>query len=44
MVGRIGAGYTDATALLAAAGLIDVLLIGTGAEIAHIPNDLRAVA
>ncbi|MCV2877161.1 Mth938-like domain-containing protein [Rhodobacteraceae bacterium XHP0102] len=34
-------GYVDAAPLLAAAGLIDVLLIGTGAEIAHIPNDLR---
>ncbi len=34
-------GYTDDAALLALAGTVDVLFIGTGAEIAHIPADLR---
>ena len=35
-------GYDDATTLLALAGSIDVLFVGTGSEIAHIPSDLRA--
>ncbi|PWR03156.1 hypothetical protein DKT77_08045 [Meridianimarinicoccus roseus] len=35
-------GYGDAAPLLALAGSVDVLLVGTGAEIAHIPADLRA--
>jgi len=35
------AGYEDRGPLLAAIGKIDVLLIGTGPEIAHIPSDLR---
>ena len=35
-------GYEDTAPLIAAAGQIDVLFIGTGAEIAHIPADLRA--
>lgn len=34
-------GYEDRETLLAAAEEIDVLFIGTGAEIAHIPRDLR---
>jgi len=34
-------GYGDAESLLALADEIDVLLVGTGAEIAHIPGDLR---
>lgn len=34
-------GYEDQAALLALAGEIDVLFIGTGAEIAHIPAALR---
>lgn len=34
-------GYSDAAELLALAGKVDVLFIGTGAEIAHIPADLR---
>ena len=34
-------GYTDAAPLLAEAGRVDVLFIGTGAEMAHIPADLR---
>ncbi len=35
------AGYVDAAALVAAADQIDVLLLGTGATIAHAPGDLR---
>lgn len=35
-------GLGDRDALLALAGDIDVLFIGTGAEIAHIPADLRS--
>ncbi|MGB7242383.1 MAG: Mth938-like domain-containing protein [Sulfitobacter sp.] len=34
-------GYDDAATLLALAGQIDVLFVGTGAEVAHIPQDLR---
>lgn len=34
-------GLEDAAPLLALAGQIDVLFIGTGAEIAHIPAELR---
>ncbi|NDW60437.1 hypothetical protein G0P98_28825, partial [Yangia sp. PrR004] len=36
-------GYTDQASLLALAGDVDVLFIGTGAEIAHIPSELRQV-
>lgn len=35
-------GYSDADALLALAGTVDVVFVGTGAEIAHLPSDLRA--
>jgi uncharacterized protein len=35
-------GYDDRAPLLAARPEIDVLFIGTGAEIAHVPADLRA--
>ena len=35
-------GYADAAALLDLAGHVDVLFLGTGADIAHIPADLRA--
>ena len=35
-------GPEDADPLLALSGQIDVLLVGTGAEIAHIPGPLRA--
>lgn len=35
-------GLEDAAALLALAGQVDVLFVGTGAEIFHIPADLRA--
>ncbi|AAV95580.1 Mth938-like domain-containing protein [Ruegeria pomeroyi] len=35
------AGYQDASPLLALAGQVDVLFIGTGAEVAHIPQPLR---
>ena len=34
-------GYADRDALLALAGEVDVLFIGTGAEIAPLPGDLR---
>ena len=34
-------GLDDTQPLLALAGQIDVLFIGTGSEIAHIPPDLR---
>ncbi|WP_164661190.1 Mth938-like domain-containing protein [Tropicibacter sp. Alg240-R139] len=34
-------GYEDTEALLALADDIDVLFVGTGAEIAHVPADLR---
>ena len=34
-------GFDDYESLLAAKGKIDVLLIGTGPQIAHIPNTLR---
>jgi uncharacterized protein len=35
------AGYVDAEALLSLAGHVDVLFVGTGAEIAHLPKALR---
>lgn len=35
-------GYADRAPLLALSGGIDVLFIGTGAEIAHLPRDLLA--
>lgn len=35
-------GLADAEALLALAGRIDVILVGTGSEIGHIPAPLRA--
>lgn len=34
-------GYDDADTLLQLAGTIDVLFVGTGAEIAHLPVKLR---
>ena len=34
-------GYEDVAALVALAGVLDVLFVGTGAEIAHIPAGLR---
>ncbi len=34
-------GYDDIAPLVAAAGSIDVLFVGTGTEIAHIPQSLR---
>ncbi|MDK3020501.1 Mth938-like domain-containing protein [Pseudodonghicola flavimaris] len=36
-------GYDDRAPLMALAGQVDVLFVGTGAEIAHIPADLRAL-
>lgn len=35
-------GMADEAALTALAGQVDVLFVGTGAEIAHIPASLRA--
>lgn len=35
-------GFDDHAPLLALTGKIDILFIGTGAEIAHIPADLRS--
>ncbi|MEX0309408.1 MAG: Mth938-like domain-containing protein [Tateyamaria sp.] len=35
-------GYEDTDALMALAGQVDVLFLGTGADIAHIPADLRS--
>jgi uncharacterized protein len=37
------AGFDDHAPLLALAGQIDILFIGTGTEISHIPADLRSV-
>ena len=34
-------GYEDDGTLLALKGVVDVLFVGTGAEIAHLPADLR---
>ena len=39
---RLWDGYEDDLALTTLAGEVDVLFIGTGAEIAHIPAKLRA--
>ena len=39
---RAWGGYDDAETLLALAGDVDVLFIGTGSEIAHIPEVLRS--
>ncbi len=39
---RAWGGYEDAATLLGLAGQVDVLFIGTGAEIGHIPAGLRA--
>lgn len=36
-------GYDDTAAIIANASKIDVLFVGTGAEIAHIPAHLRDV-
>ena len=38
---RLWGGWQDSASLEALAGEVDVLFIGTGAEIAHIPSDLR---
>ncbi len=37
----IWGGYEDVAALIAVAGQVDVLLLGTGAEIAHPPSELK---
>ncbi len=36
-------GYSDTAGILAAASDIDVLLVGTGAEIAHLPLEFRTM-
>ena len=36
-------GWDDLPPLLALLGQVDVILFGTGSEIAHLPADLRAV-
>ncbi len=36
------AGYDDTAPLLALTGAVDVLFIGTGAEVAHVPPEFRA--
>ena len=38
---RTWAGFEDAAPLLALRVKVDIIFIGTGAEIAHIPADLR---
>lgn len=38
---RAWGGFEDSATLLAQAASIDVLFIGTGAEIAHLPQDFR---
>ncbi|GIT90899.1 membrane protein [Jannaschia pagri] len=35
-------GYGDADALVGLAGVVDVVFVGTGPDIAHVPADLRA--
>lgn len=39
---QVWGGYDDAALLLDETDLIDVLFLGTGAEMAHIPAELRA--
>jgi len=36
-------GYGDTATLIRARGLVDVMFIGTGAEVAHVPAEFRAV-
>ncbi|MGB3243410.1 MAG: Mth938-like domain-containing protein [Sulfitobacter sp.] len=36
------AGFDDSAGLLALQGVIDVLFVGTGAEVAHLPDDMLA--
>ena len=36
------AGYDDTAALIASGDSLDVLLVGTGADIAHVPGAFRA--
>lgn len=40
---RSWGGYGDAGPLLALAGEVDVILVGTGRSIAHLPKGLRTV-
>jgi len=36
-------GYEDTSAIISEADSVDVLFVGTGAEIAHVPADFRSV-
>ena len=36
------AGFEEVEPLLQAAGMIDLLIVGTGSEIAHVPDEFRA--
>ena len=40
---RTWGGYDDAPALLALGEHVDVLFVGTGADVAHLPKELRAL-
>lgn len=35
-------GYAETAPLVAAAGVVDVMFVGTGAEVAHVPGAFRA--
>jgi len=35
-------GYGDPGTIIAAAGAVDVVFVGTGADVAHVPADFRA--
>ncbi|MCA8880606.1 MAG: Mth938-like domain-containing protein [Rhodobacteraceae bacterium] len=39
---RVWAGYDEVAPILDAAGAVDVLLVGTGSEIAYLPDGWRA--
>lgn len=39
---QVWGGYDDLTALTGLAGQIDVLFVGTGADMAYVPTDFRA--
>ena len=38
---KLWGGYDDFQSLLALQGAVDVIFVGPGAEIAHLPSDLR---
>lgn len=35
-------GFSDSASLVAAGGEVDVVLVGTGPDVAHVPGDFRA--